>query len=182
MCYNHQSFIEETEFSKQTNKDLSMAIQKNSVVTLHYEMFDADDQLLDKTEQPIAYLHGGYDGIFPLVEEALHGKETGDVVDIVLQPDDAFGEQDPGLVRIEDADVFPVEVEVGMMFEADDPETGDVWVYRVTDVADGKAVVDGNHPLAGMKIRFKATVDSVRDASEEEIAHGHVHGEHGHHH
>lgn len=182
MCYNYQSFIKETEFSKQTNKDLSMAIQKNSVVTLHYEMFDADDQLLDKTEQPIAYLHGGYDGIFPLVEEALHGKETGDVIDIVLQPDDAFGEQDPGLVRIEDADVFPVEVEVGMMFEADDPETGDVWVYRVTDVADGKAVVDGNHPLAGMKIRFKATVDSVRDASEEEIAHGHVHGEHGHHH
>lgn len=159
-----------------------MAIQKNSVVTLHYEMFDADGRLLDKTEQPIAYLHGGYDGIFPLVEEALHGKEAGDVVDIVLQPDDAFGEQDPELVRIEDVDVFPVEVEAGMMFEADDPETGDVWVYRVTDVADGKAVVDGNHPLAGLKIRFKATVESVREASEEEIAHGHVHGEHGHHH
>lgn len=159
-----------------------MAIQKNSVVSLHYEMFDANDQLLDKTEQPIVYLHGGYDGIFPLVEEALHGKEVGDVVDVVLAPDDAFGEQDPELVRIEDVNVFPVEVEVGMMFEADDPETGDVWVYRVTDVADGKAVVDGNHPLAGMKIRFKATVESVRDAEPEEIEHGHVHGEHGHHH
>ena len=159
-----------------------MAITKNSVVTLHYEMFDANDQLIDKTEQPIAYLHGGYDGIFPLVEEALHGKEVGDVVDVTLAPDDAFGEQDPELVRMEDTSVFPVEVEVGMMFEADDPETGDVFVYRVTDVADGKAVVDGNHPLAGMKIRFKATVDSVRDATEEEITHGHAHGEHGHHH
>lgn len=159
-----------------------MAIAKNSVVTLHYEMFDANNQLLDKTEEPIAYLHGGYDGIFPLVEEALHGKAVGDVVEVALSPDDAFGEQDPELVRIEDVNVFPVEVEVGMMFEADDPETGDVMIYRVTDVADGKAVVDGNHPLAGMKILFKATITDVREASAEEIAHGHVHGPHGHHH
>ncbi len=158
-----------------------MSIQKNSVVTLHYEMFDANDQLIDKTEQPIAYLHGGYDGIFPLVEEALHEKNVGDIVDVTLQPDDAFGEQDPELIRIEPADSFPVEVEVGMMFEADMPD-GDMVVFRVTDVADGKVVVDGNHPLAGMKIRFKATVDGVREASAEEIAHGHVHGPHGHHH
>ncbi|ASK26747.1 FKBP-type peptidyl-prolyl cis-trans isomerase [Neisseria chenwenguii] len=159
-----------------------MAIAKNSVVSLHYEMFDADNQLLDKTEEPISYLHGGYDGIFPLVEEALHGKNVGDTVEVALSPDDAFGEQDSELVRIEDASVFPVEVEVGMMFEADDPETGDVLIYRVTDVADGKVVVDGNHPLAGMKILFKATVDGVREASAEEIAHGHVHGPDGHHH
>ena len=140
-----------------------MSIQKNSVVTLHYEMFDADNQLLDKTVEPVEYLHGGYDGIFPLVE-------------------DAFGEQDPELVRIEDVKVFPVEVEPGMMFEADDPEHGGVLVYRVTDVADGKAVVDANHPLAGMKIRFKATVEAVREATADEIAHGHSHGAHGHHH
>ncbi len=159
-----------------------MSISKNSVVTLHYEMYDANDQLLDKTEEPISYLHGGYDGIFPLVEEALHEKNAGDVVDIVLAPDDAFGEQDPELIRIEQASVFPVEVQAGMMFEADDPETGDTLIYRVTDVADGKVVVDGNHPLAGMKIRFKATVDSVREASTEEVAHGHVHGPDGHHH
>ena len=164
-----------------------MAIEKNSVVSLHYEMYDVDNQLLDKTEEPIVYLHGGYDGIFPLVEEALHEKNVGDTVEVgffevALSPDDAFGEQDPSLVRIEDVNVFPVDVEVGMMFEADDPETGDVLIYRVTDVADGKAVVDGNHPLAGMKILFKATVDGVRDATEEEIAHGHVHGPHGHHH
>ncbi|SSY70901.1 FKBP-type peptidyl-prolyl cis-trans isomerase [Alysiella crassa] len=159
-----------------------MSIQKNSVVTLHYQMFDSNNQLIDETAEPIAYLHGGYDGIFPLVEEALHEKNVGDVVEVVMQPDDAFGEQEPELVRMEDANVFPVEVEVGMMFEADDPETGEIIVYRVTDVADGKVVVDGNHPLAGMVIRFKATVDSIRPATEEEIAHGHVHGAHGHHH
>lgn len=159
-----------------------MKIEKNSVVTLHYEMYDADNQLLDKTEEPIAYLHGGYDGIFPLVEEALHGKAVGDEVDVTLSPDDAFGEQDPDLIRIEPVDVFPVEVEVGMMFEADDPDSGEVWVYRVTDVADGKAVVDGNHPLAGMRVRFKGKVAEVRAASAEEIDHGHVHGPHGHQH
>ncbi|WP_066565692.1 peptidylprolyl isomerase [Snodgrassella sp. CFCC 13594] len=159
-----------------------MNIDKNSVVTLHYEMYDANNQLIDKTEEPIAYLHGGYDGIFPLVEEALQGKAKGDVVEVTLTPDDAFGEQDPEMIRIEPLDVFPVEVEVGMMFEADDPETGDVIIYRITDVADGKAVVDGNHPLAGMRLRFKATVDDVRAATQEELAHGHVHGEHGHHH
>ena len=158
-----------------------MSIKKNSVVTLHYEMYNAEDQLIDKTEQPIAYLHGGYDGIFPLVEEALHEKNVGDVVEVVMQPEDAFGEHEPELIRIEPVDAFPVEVEVGMMFETDMPD-GDVVVFRVTDVADGKAVVDGNHPLAGMKIRFKATVDSVRDATAEEIEHGHVHGPHGHHH
>ncbi len=159
-----------------------MNIDKNSVVTLHYEMYDANDQLIDKTEEPIAYLHGGYDGIFPLVEEALHGKAVGDEVDVTLAPDDAFGEQEPELIRIEPVDIFPVEVEVGMMFEADDPATGDVMVYRVTDVADGKAVVDGNHPLAGMKIRFKGKVAEIRAALAEEIDHGHVHGAHGHHH
>ena len=159
-----------------------MSISKNSVVTLHYEMYDANDQLIDKTEEPIAYLHGGYDGIFPLVEEALHEKNVGDTVEVVLNPDDAFGEQDPELIRIEEASVFPVEVEAGMMFEADDPETGDVLLYRVTNVADGKVIVDGNHPLAGMKIRFKATVDGIREASAEEIEHGHGHGAGGHHH
>ena len=159
-----------------------MSIQKNSVVSLHYEMYDADNNLLDKTHDPIEYLHGGYDGIFPLVEEALHDKNVGDEVDITMQPNDAFGEQDPELVRIEDVKVFPVEVEPGMMFEADDPEHGGVIIYRVTDVADGKAVVDGNHPLAGMKIRFKGTVAAIREATAEEIAHGHVHGAHGHHH
>ena len=138
--------------------------------------------MMSIVKNSVVSLHGGYDGIFPLVEEALHGKNVGDTVEVALSPDDAFGEQDPELVRIEDVSVFPVEVEVGMMFEADDPETGDVLIYRVTDVADGKAVVDGNHPLAGMKVLFKATVEGVRDATEEEIAHGHVHGPHGHHH
>ncbi|BBF86672.1 FKBP-type peptidyl-prolyl cis-trans isomerase SlyD [Aquitalea magnusonii] len=159
-----------------------MQIAKDTVVTLHYEMFDAENTLLDKTEEPIAYLHGGYDGIFPLVEEALHGKSVGDSVDVKLTPDDAFGDPEEELVRVEDLDVFPADVEVGMMFEADDPETGDVLLFRVTDIADGKAIVDANHPLAGQTIRFVAKVTEVRAATAEELSHGHVHGAHGHHH
>lgn len=159
-----------------------MQIAKNTVVSLHYEMFDANNNLLDKTEEPISYLHGGYDGIFPLVEEALHGKDVGESVDVKLAPEDAFGEPEEELVRVEPLDVFPSDVEVGMMFEADDPESGEILLFRVTDIAEGKAVVDANHPLAGQTIRFAAKVVEVRAATEEEIGHGHVHGAHGHHH
>lgn len=159
-----------------------MSIQKNDVVSLHYEMYDADNQLIDQTEEAISYLHGGYDGIFPLVEEALHGKNAGDEVDVSLTPDDAFGEQDEDLIRIEDLNTFPVDVEVGMMFEADDPDSDDVLIYRVTEIADGKAVVDANHPLSGMRLRFKAKITDIRPATKEEIEHGHAHGEHHHHH
>ncbi|HEY9102890.1 peptidylprolyl isomerase [Chitinimonas sp.] len=161
-----------------------MEITKNSVVALQYEMFDAAGELLDQTQadEPMVYLHGGYDGIFPVVEEALHGKKVGDKIDVTMEPDDAFGEYDAELVRIEPQDVFPEEIEVGMMFEADDPESGDVMLFTVTEIADGKVVVDGNHPLAGKRLRFVATVAEVRAASAEELAHGHVHGPHGHHH
>ncbi|WP_028535581.1 FKBP-type peptidyl-prolyl cis-trans isomerase [Paludibacterium yongneupense] len=159
-----------------------MQITKDTVVTLHYEMFDADNTLLDKTEEPISYLHGGYDGIFPLVEEALHGKAVGESVDVKLAPDDAFGDPEEDLIRVEALDVFPADVEVGMMFEADDPESGDVLLFRVTDIADGKAVVDANHPLAGTTIRFVAKVVEIRPATADEVTHGHAHGEHGHDH
>ena len=99
-----------------------------------------------------------------------------------MTPDDAFGDPEEELVRSEPLDIFPTDVEVGMVFEADDPETGEVLLFRVTEIANGQAVVDANHPLAGQTIRFAAKVVEVRAASEEEQAHGHAHGEHSHHH
>ncbi|XZG71451.1 FKBP-type peptidyl-prolyl cis-trans isomerase [Chitinibacteraceae bacterium HSL-7] len=159
-----------------------MQIAKDTAVTIEYEMYDAEGKLLDKTEEPIAYLHGGYDNILPLVEEALHGKAAGDRVEVTMTAEDGFGEYEPELVRQEDKGVFPMEVEVGMMFEADDPETGDVLLFRVTEIEGGQVTVDANHPFAGMSIRFVATVKEVRAANAEEVAHGHVHGAHGHHH
>lgn len=160
-----------------------MQIAKNTVVYISYEMFDSAGKLLDKTDnEPMVYLHGGYDGIFPLVEEQLEGKTVGDVVDVDLVAEYAFGEYEEELVRIEPKNVFPEEVKVGMRFETDDPETGEILLFTVTGINGDMVTIDGNHPLAGEDIRFRCTVTKVRAATADEMAHGHVHGEHGHHH
>jgi FKBP-type peptidyl-prolyl cis-trans isomerase SlyD len=155
-------------------------IVKNSVVTLNYTVTDPDGAVIDDGNQPLVYLHGGYDGLFLRLEEALHGKAIGDTLKIKLQPPDAFGDYDEGLVAVEDADLFPENIAVGMAFErvSDDGEV----IYRITDIADGKVVVDGNHPLAGVALIFDMTVTEVRPATDEEIAHGHVHGDDDDHH
>lgn len=157
-------------------------IEKNSVVTLNYTVLDPDGEVIDDGAHPLVYLHGGYDGIFPLLEEALHGKAVGDQLQVKLQPEDAFGDYDEELILVEDADLFPENIEVGMSFERVSEDGEDEMIYHVTDVADGKVVVDGNHPLAGIALTFDVTVAEVRKATSEEIAHGHVHGAGGHHH
>lgn len=159
-----------------------MEIVKNTVVTLSYTVKDSDGNVIDDGANPLVYLHGGYDGIFPILEEALHGKKTGEAFTLKLQPEDAFGDYDEELIVVEEAGVFPDDIEVGMSFERVTDEGEEDLVYRITDIADGKVVVDGNHPLAGVALIFDGTVSEVREASAEEIAHGHVHGPGGHHH
>jgi FKBP-type peptidyl-prolyl cis-trans isomerase SlyD len=162
-----------------------MNVFSNTVVTINYRLFDSDGELIEESREPIAYLHGGYQGIFEKVEKALSSKEVGESVSVTLDPTDAFGEYDAELVRIEPADRFPPEIEVGMQFEGSG-KVGDVdyegIVFTVTEIAEGKVVVDGNHPLAGQRLRFDCTVIDIRPATGEEITHGHVHGPHGHHH
>jgi len=150
-------------------------IVKNCVVTLDYTVTDPDGSVIDDGRQPLVYLHGGYDGIFPKLEEALHGKKIGERLKIKLLPEEAFGDYDEKLIAVEDADMFPEDAEVGMAFERVS-DAGEV-LYRVTDIANGKVVVDGNHPLAGIALIFNMTVTAVRAATEEELAHGHIHGE-----
>ena len=159
-----------------------MQVAENTVVALHYELFGVDGNLIEKTDTPIEYLHGGYDGIFLLVEQALDSKSAGDACRIRLAPDDAFGEYDAELVHVEPRSKFPGNLEVGMQFESRTDGSDEVLVYTVTDIADDEVVVDGNHPLAGQTLDFSCTVADVRTATAEEIQHGHVHGEHGHHH
>ena len=157
---------------------MSEQVAKNQVVTLDYSVSDPDGVLVDAGKEPLVYLHGGYDDIFPMIEEALHGKKVGETIRVKMQPDDAFGEYDAELIEIEPRSAFPKELEVGMQFEGL-PEGGDdddILIYRVTEIADDKVVLDGNHPLAGMALIFTCTVTGVRPASEAEIAHGHVHG------
>lgn len=160
-----------------------MQIIKNSVVSITYQLANSDGEVLEQTDEPISYLHGGYDNIFPTVEEQLQGKQVGDALTVILEPDFAFGEYDAELVRVEDKDRFPVpDVAVGMQFEGESDDGEEMLLYTVTEITEDSVVVDGNHPLAGQTLKFSCTVTEVRPASAEEIAHGHVHGEHGHHH
>jgi FKBP-type peptidyl-prolyl cis-trans isomerase SlyD len=159
-----------------------MKIAKDMVVSLNYELFDSTGELLERVEEQISYLHGGYDGIFPMVEEALHGKKAGDKVSVTMPPDNAFGEYDHSMVAVESRSSFPKDVAVGMQFEgapeASDDE--DFILFTVLEVTDDEVTVDGNHPLAGKTLTFNCTVTNVRKATEEELAHGHVHEEGGH--
>lgn len=159
-----------------------MQIAKNTVVSLTYRLTGKDGNLIEKADEPIDYLHGGYHGIFPGVERALDGQQAGFKCEVQLEPEDAFGEYEASLVRVEPRRLFPPNVKVGMQFEGSSEASGETRVYTVTDIAEDKVVVDGNHPLAGQTVMFTCVVTDVRAASAEEVTHGHVHGPHGHHH
>lgn len=160
-----------------------MQISKNTVVTLDYRVIAEDGKLVDEGTHPLSYLHGGYSGIFPVIEAELEGKSVGDQLEIKLQPADAFGDFNADLIRIEPRSAFPEDIEVGMQFEGVTAEGEDDMLYTITDIVEDKVIVDGNHPLAGIALIFSCTVTDVRQASAEEITHEHIHDEScGHHH
>lgn len=152
-----------------------MRVAKDTVVALDVELSDLWGNLIERSDAPVRYLHGGYGELLPALETALEGKQTGDRLTLDLEPEDAFGEYDEGLLRVETCARFPATLEVGMRFEgvpgeAAAPEAP--VIYTVTDIADGKVVLDGNHPYAGIAVRFKCTVRDVRTATPGEIARG----------
>jgi len=167
---------------------LMMKIEKNTVVSLIYRLTDAQDNLIEESSDPMVYLHGGYAGTFPKIEELLESQEIGFETKVQLEPQDAFGEFDAELLRIENRDRFPEPLEVGMQFEgipsadeeedenaefADpDDEDLDSLIYTITDLAEDRVVLDANHPLAGIALRFWLQVTNVRPASPEEIENG----------
>ena len=158
-----------------------MKIAKNAVVTLRYHVTDVEGNVLDKGDQPLTYLHGGYDQIFASVESELEGRKAGEDLRVRLEPEDAFGEYDADLVRVEARELFPKDVQIGMQFEGGSgEEDDDVTLFTITGIEENKVVVDGNHPWAGKALDFFCTITEVRPATLEEIQHGHVHGEHGH--
>ena len=135
------------------------------MVSLRIELQDAQGVELQPASD-LTYLHGGYGEILAALEQALEGKAPGESVRLQLEPDQAFGEYDADLVRVEAAERYGAGLAVGMEVEEDSR------LYTVTDIAAGKAVLDGNHPLAGMALRFVCHVVSVRSASAEEIQRG----------
>jgi FKBP-type peptidyl-prolyl cis-trans isomerase SlyD len=130
------------------------------------ELYDAQDVLLQAPQEPVVYLHGGYGELLEPLERALEGKHPGETVRLQVEPDQAFGEYDAGLIRVEPVERYGEGVAIGMEIEEDEA------FYTVTDVAGGKVVLDGNHPLAGMALRFVCEVLSVRNAKPEEIERG----------
>ncbi len=160
-----------------------MEIQKDKVVEMHYTLKDDDGQTLESSEgsDPVIYLQGA-GNIIDGLEAALIGRQTGDKVDVSVEPSDGYGERDESLVQKVDRSNFEGidELEVGMRFEA---ETDDGTVpVRITAIDDDTVTVDGNHELAGVRLRFSVSIESVREATPEEIEHGHAHGPGGHHH
>lgn len=159
-----------------------MVIEKHRVVSIDYKLVDDDGDLIDSSDEgePLVYLHGN-GNIIPGLEKQLEGKKQGDSIACVLNPVDGYGERDESLVFTVGKDEFEgSEVDVGMQFEAHG-ENG-AQIVTVISVEGDEVKVDANHPLAGEKLHFDVKVVDVREASAEELEHGHVHGAHDHHH
>ena len=158
-----------------------MNIEKDTAVTLSFKVSDTHGKLIEESADPTVYLHGGYGNTLPKIEEALEGKAIGYQTTLELQPEDAFGLRDEGLVQTIPKKQFPPGVKIGGQLEGRG-EDGKTIVFTVVKIKGDTVLLDGNHPLAGKALRFTLAVTDVRAASAEEIAHRHVHGEHGHHH
>ena len=160
-----------------------MQIADKMVVTIDYTLKDDNGTILDNsTEGNFAYLHGA-NNIIPGLENALTGKSAGDEVEVSVSPTEGYGEHNETMIQAVPRDMFDSEqeIEVGMQFHAESPE-GEMIVVTVTDIEGDDVTVDGNHPLAGVNLNFGVKIIDIREASEEEIEHGHVHGPGDHHH
>jgi FKBP-type peptidyl-prolyl cis-trans isomerase SlyD len=151
-----------------------MKIQKDAVVSLHVEV--SDETGWRGAAQDFAYLHG-HGNLFPKLEAALAGLEPGGAASVKLAPSDGFGERDPALVLRERRDRLPGDIALGSELRArgDEDDDAEQPVFRVTALSDTEATLDANHPLAGRTVELRCAVLEVRAATEDEIAHGHVH-------
>ena len=160
-----------------------MQIGDQKVVTLHYTLTDNDGKVIDKSEDgSFAYLHGA-SNIIPGLEDALAGKSAGEEMSVSVSPEQAYGVRDEAMLQQVPKNMFEdaSQIAVGTQFHAQGPN-GEMLVVTVMEVEEEHVLVDGNHPLAGVELNFDVKIIDVRDASEEEVEHGHVHGPGGHHH
>lgn len=160
-----------------------MTIEEKRVVTMHYKLTDDEGQLLDESQDnPLLYIHGT-NSLIPGLEKQLEGKSSGDKITATVLPEEGYGPVMPQLIQNLPKETFQgVEnIEVGMEFEASN-ENDEKMIVRVEAVDGEEITINGNHPLAGKTLNFDVNIVDVREASEEELSHGHVHGEGGHHH
>ena len=152
-----------------------MTIAENKVVTLHYTLTDNEGTVIDKSDDgSFLYLHGA-SNIIPGLENALTGKKSGEELKVTVEPEDAYGQRDDARLESVPREMFPedTEIEAGMQFHAEGP--GGAQVITITLVEGDDITIDANHPLAGKTLHFEVSIEGVRDATAEEIDHGHVH-------
>lgn len=154
-----------------------MKIANNSVATIHYTLKNADGEVLDTSEnqEPMHYLHGA-NNIVAGLEKALDGKSSGDSLSVVVQPAEGYGEYNPELIQELPKDMFTGvdTIEVGMEFHAQTPDGG-MQIIEVKSIDGDTVTVDGNHPMAGQTLHFDVEITDVREATKDELEHGHVH-------
>jgi len=156
-----------------------MKISKDKVAAIHYTLTDNTGNILDTSDgrEPLHYLHGA-GNLIPGMEDGLEGKVKGDKFSIKVSPEKGYGELDPSMKQEVPRSAFGDQpVQKGMKFS-----TGSGAVVTVVDVGLDSVTVDANHPLAGVELNFQVEVVDVREATSEELSHGHVHGPGGHHH
>jgi len=160
-----------------------MQIAKDKVVTIDYTLTDGQGTVLDSSQdgEPLSYIQGA-GSIIPGLEAALEGKSIGEALQVTIAPDQAYGERDESLMQTVSRGSFEGadQVEVGMRFRVQ--SDSELQVITVVGVEEDTVTIDGNHPLAGVTLNFDVTIRGVRDATGEELSHGHVHGPeaHGH--
>ncbi|MBM79725.1 MAG: peptidylprolyl isomerase [Planctomycetaceae bacterium] len=160
-----------------------MQIADKTVVAIDYVLKDDAGEVIDSSEgqQPLTYLHGA-SGIIPGLERELTGKQVGDELQVSIAPADGYGGRNDGLRQEVAHDQFQgvQNLSVGMQFQAD--SNAGPMVVTVVEISDATVTIDGNHPLAGMNLNFSVTVRDIREATQEELQHGHAHGPGGHSH
>ena len=164
-------------------KEGKLQITANAVVSINYTLTDLKGEVLDTSDgkEPLAYLHGrGH--LIPGLEKELEGKETGAKINVTIPPEEAYGIRNEDLVRKVSRSAFKEfqDLKTGMQFHSK-TENG-FEVYTITKIEGEEVTIDGNHPLANETLTFDVEVTGVREATEEELSHGHVHGPEGHHH
>lgn len=160
-----------------------MLVADEKVVYIHYTLTSDAGEVLDSSsgQEPLAYIHG-LGNIIPGLEKALLGKTTGDKLQVSIPPEEAYGLRDENLIQPVPKSAFHGVDEIlpGMQFHTQTPEGGQL--VTVIQVEGDSVILDANHPMAGLTLNFDVEITNVRDASSEEMAHGHVHGPGGHHH
>jgi len=160
-----------------------MEVQNNKVVSINYTLTNNEGKTLDTSEgrAPLSYIHGK-GNLIPGLEKALEGKKVGDKVNVTIPPEEAYGERNEELIQVIPRSAFQGvdNIEPGMQFQAN--VQGHTQIIQVTKVEGDNITTDANHPLAGEQLTFDVDITEVREPTEEELEHGHVHGPDGHHH